>query len=429
MAVDAKSERTGDTDRIAYRITDEYAIVRRDGTPLLYLEWRENGRPVRRSTRCADLEQAKQAARRLILEYAQVRDTPPADAGIADVVERYYLRHGQHLASAETAKRASDVWAEFFGQDTVDTLLPPRQRAFLKWMIVNKGWTESYARRVLGVGKAALNLAWEDQEITRVPFVRLPAIGAGYPHYAKREQLVRFLNQDMPDHVFTYCMIRLNTGCRGDATLDLQPFQVDTHMGLINLNPAGRTQTKKFRPIVPLTDFLAAYLGKLPRASHYVNWHGEQIESVRTTWRKLRQSAGLPAWFVPKVIRHTVGTELRRRGVKGWDVSGQMGHKKGESSPTTENYAKFDPEYLAGAKRALDDWMLELSAEVPRMRDASAMTVAVSAPAELPMPADASAMPLQTGPSDITSTETPDTPRFKVVGGTGFEPVTPTMSR
>lgn len=37
-----------------------------------------------------------------------------------------------------------------------------------------------------------------------------------------------------------------------------------------------------------------------------------------------------------------------------WDVSGQLGHAKGESAPTTENYAKFDPDYLAKAKSAFE---------------------------------------------------------------------------
>lgn len=36
--------------RIVYRITDEYAIVARKGTANLYLEWREGGQKVGRST-------------------------------------------------------------------------------------------------------------------------------------------------------------------------------------------------------------------------------------------------------------------------------------------------------------------------------------------------------------------------------------------
>ncbi|MGH8027220.1 MAG: tyrosine-type recombinase/integrase [Pseudoxanthomonas sp.] len=376
---------------------------------MLYLEWRENGKPVRTSTRCRELEPAKRKARELILEFATVRDTAPEDAPIASVLDRYYLRHGRKLASAETAKRAIDIWKAFFPTEVIADLQSDRQRAFLAKMLED-GLSIGYARRVLGVGKAAFNLAWQDNEIRQVPFIRLPPIGSGYPHYARFEQLVAFLNTPMPDHLFTYTMIRLNTGARGDATRDLQPFQIDWHTGLIELNPPGRQQTKKFRPVVPLTKFLQEYLTRLPATEFYVMWHGKWVKSVRTTWNAVRVDAGLPTWFSAKILRHTVGTELRRRGVPGWDVSGQLGHKKGESAPTTENYAKFDPDYLAKAKNAFDDWMVELAAKVPRMRDATAMTPAV-------------------GPLPEEGTETLAVTGFPVVGGTGFEPVTPTMSR
>ena len=205
-------------------------------------------------------------------------------------------------------------------------------------------------------------------------------------------------------------MIRLNTGCRGDAARDLQPFQIDWDAGLVMLNPAGRQQTKKFRPIVPLTDYLRGYLKGLGSVTRYVAWHGEKIDSIKTTWRSVRQAAELPTTFYPKILRHTVGTELRRRGVPGWDVSGQLGHKKGESAGTTENYAKFDPAYMARAKEALDQWMQELAADVPRMRDNTAMTQPLTA-------------------ESITSSEGEEPRGLRVVGGTGFEPVTPTMSR
>ena len=395
--------------RIVFRITDEYALVRRARSPFLQLEWRAGGKPVRRSTGCADLEDAKPRARELILELAEVKQVAPAAAAVIDVLDRHYLRHASKLASADTYKASYKLWGLFFGDDSVADLSAQRQREFKAWL-EDRGFSDNYVRRVIGDGKAAINHAWQEGEIQQVPFIKLPPIAAGYPHWARFEQLVKFLNTPMPEHVFTYCMIRLNTGCRGDAARDLQPFQLDWDAGLIQLNPPGRRQTKKFRPVVPLTDFLRGYLTRLGEVDRYVHWHGEWIESIKTTWRGVRKEAGVPAWFTPRVLRHTVGTELRRRGVPGWDVSGQLGHKKGESAGTTENYAKFDPAYMARAKEAFEAWMRELAAEVPRMRDDTAMTRACDV-----------------SPSD--STKSPAKPVLRVVGGTGFEPVTPTMSR
>ena len=398
------------SSRVVYRITDEYALVRRTRSPYLQLEWREKGKPVRRSTGSAGLEEAKRRARELILELAEVTQVAPAAAAIIDVLDRHYLRHASRLASRATYKNCYKLWGEFFGDDTVAGLTPNRQREFKVWLEA-RGLSDGYVRRVIGDGKAAINHAWQEGEIQQVPFIKLPPIAAGYPHWARRDQLVKLLNSpSMPEHVFTFCMIRLNTGCRGDAARDLQPFQIDWDAGLIQLNPPGRRQTKKYRPIVPLTDFLRDYLRRLGHVDRYVHWHGRRVESLKTTWRAVRKAADLPAWFTPRVLRHTVGTELRRRGVPGWDVSGQLGHKKGESAGTTENYAKFDPAFMARAKDAFDAWMEELSAEVPRMRDNTAMTRAREVMPESPP-------------------KTPKKPALTVVGGTGFEPVTPTMSR
>ena len=72
-----------------------------------------------------------------------------------------------------------------------------------------------------------------------MPFIELPPEGEAFPHRASRAQLVALLNSAMPPHIWTYCLIRLNTGCRGDAALDLQPEQVDFDIGMIRLNPPG----------------------------------------------------------------------------------------------------------------------------------------------------------------------------------------------
>ena len=142
----------------------------------------------------------------------------------------------------------------------------------------------------------------------------MPTIGEPYPQMATKQQLASFLNAIPEDsHIWIYCMICLNTGCRDDATKDLQPFQIDWQAGLIRLDPEDRQPTKKYRPVVPLTSYLNAILRDI-KADCYVNWHGAKIASIKTTWRKIARKAGLPTWFSPKVLRHTVASELRRRG-------------------------------------------------------------------------------------------------------------------
>ena len=391
--------------RIVYRITDEYAIVERKGSANLYLEWREKGQKVGRSTGCSSLDDAKRRARDLILELAEIKDAEPAETPLMAILDRYYLQRGTKLESKSTAKRVRELWREHWGEAaTVADLSVQRQEAFIAWLR-SKGYSDGYVRRVVGYGRTATNWAWKRGEVRQVPFIELPQGGEAFPHKATRAQLVALLNAPLPAHVWTYVLIRLNTGCRGDAALDLQPFQIDWEDHSIRLNPAGRRQTKKRRPVVPLTRTLERHLKTLSGVTYYAGWNGEQTDSIKTTWRKIRANAKLPTWFAPKVLRHTVASELRRRGVPAWDVAGLMGHA-GEST-TTAGYAKFDG---AKVRKALDAWMVDLAKDVPALRGVT------SGSSRRPRP----------------SKETPkaqENQRLKVVGGTGFEPVTPTMSR
>ena len=396
--------------RIVYRITDEYAIVARKGTANLYLEWRERGQKVSRATGCSSLDDAKRRARELILQIADIRDAEPADMTIMTALDRYWLQRGQSLPSRDMAKRAIALWREYWGEaKTIADLTVGAQEDFVAWLR-GKDLADGYVRRVVGVGQTALNRAWKRGEVRQVPFIQLPQGGEAFPHRASRAQLVKLLNATMPEHVWTYILIRLCTGCRGDAARDLQPFQVEWGDKLVRLNPAGRRQTKKYRPVVPLTRALAAHLKTITGKAHYVNWHGQPVKSIKTTWRKIRKEAGLPAWFAPKVLRHTVASELRKRGVPGWEVSGLIGHKKGEAAATTGGYAKFDPAYMGKARKALDAWIADLAKDVPRLRGVSPGSV-------------------KARNRNGAKPESRAAAGLLLVGGTRIELVTPTMSR
>jgi len=49
---------------------------------------------------------------------------------------------------------------------------------------------------------------------------------------------------------------------------------------------------------------------------------------------------------------------MRKRGVPVWEVAGFLGHSSGYK--TTERYAKFGPDHLAGAARAIDAYFADL---------------------------------------------------------------------
>lgn len=196
-------------------------------------------------------------------------------------------------------------------------------------------------------------------------------------------------------------MVELELGVKVPVWLLDHAQRIELYM---RLNPPGRRQTKKYRATVPLVPMLERHLAGIAEP-FFVHWQGRQVASIKTTWRKVVRAAGLPA-FPPKVLRHTVATELRRRGVPAWEVSGLLGHR---TAGTTEIYAKFDPDYLGRAREALEAFLGDLARDVPWLGASAGPVVATGLPSV---------------PPEIRAVA-----GFQVVGGTGFEPVTPTMSR
>jgi len=171
-----------------------------------------------------------------------------------------------------------------------------------------------------------------------------------------------------------YVVLAINTLARPEALLELRRGQIDVERRLLHLNPVGRTQTKKYRPTLPISNTLLPWLS-LER-DYQVQWKKDQarpINSIKMSWRKLRAESGLDREVVPYAIRHTIATELRRRGVPEWECQGFMGHRSGG---VTERYAKFQPDHLGAAVKAIDAYCVELSviADTPIVLDAVPFT-------------------------------------------------------
>lgn len=160
----------------------------------------------------------------------------------------------------------------------------------------------------------------------------------------------------------------------GSATLDLNPF--------------GRAQTNKYRPTIPvmpvLAEWLSAELAKYQRldrdqrkgAGFLVNYYGRSVLDVDTSWATMLRNLKLPSGreWKPYLLRHSLATILRNRGVAKWDLEGFMGHDAGS---TTEVYAigRFDT-----VRRALEDILGEIETRAPGALRRTCAEVALSGP-------------------------------------------------
>jgi integrase len=299
----------------------------------------------------------------------------PADVPVPVILKRYYERHARHTPSADMAALAIAKLETFFSDDDISALTLDRQREF-EADLQAKGHSDGYVGRIQTVLKAALNRAYRNQELAAAPFVRVLPAGQRTRVLAPVEAAALF-NATPPEHLLVYLLVMFNTMARPEAALELQPFQIDLERRLVDTNPPGRRQTRKYRATVPITDTLLPWLQARMKQRYIVQWHDEQsapLSSLKTTWRRLRNDAerllreadpghGGLAGVVPKTIQHTMATELRRRGVPRWEVDGMLGHS---TAGTTDIYAKFAPDYLGKAAAAIDDYMNELQPLVKR---------------------------------------------------------------
>lgn len=170
---------------------------------------------------------------------------------------------------------------------------------------------------------------------------------------------------------FRYVIAALNTIARPEAITDLSvKLQVNFDRGLIELNPPGRPQNKKQRPVIRLTDNFRGWLLYWNRDKPIV-YYGEPVTAVNVkTLQSAAKRAGVTDWqkFNRYTLRHYMATRIKR--VKGistdreeraeWIGHGDIEHRQ------TRWYETMDPEYLDNVRRAIDAVMLQLHAMTKR---------------------------------------------------------------
>lgn len=336
----------------------DYWLTQRQGRPSWYRTWFDaEARQTRRSSLgTADLREAQIRLAEWVAGNARMRDEPVEETLLETVLLRYWERHARHVASARSQRHSLSYWSEFFPGVMITELTIERQEQFVAWLR-SRGLSSSMIKKIVGVAKWALNFAYRRQEITAPPHII--AVREKRPPMRRLsiDEVRRLIGAIDTPHVKMFVMLALNTLSRPGALLELTRFQCDLDARVIYLNPHGREQTKKRRPIVPITGTLFPYIEPAP-AGPLVQFRGKQVKSIRTSWQKAVSAAGLGTDVVPMTLRRTMARELRRRGVQPWDVAGIMGHSMEER--TTEIYAEYDPGYLETAVCAIDEYMTEV---------------------------------------------------------------------
>lgn len=341
----------------------DYWINAIDGRPGLYYFWYEpgTGRVCRARLREQDLEAAKVELAGIVLGGKGTKK-----AFLSIVLENYYTQRSDKLPSKYVARSAGRIALAHFGAKArVSKLTPEAQREF----ILHCAQTLDHAPTTIARNMTVIATALAFAGIADVPVIyRIGEVRAAIPKpkaeartfMPSDDELARFVASiDGPLH--RAVLVMMNTLCRPEAATDLAPGQRDREAGLLSLNPDGRAQTKKFRPVIRATDCLSGWLEAWEPCERYAGI--KSYGDLQEAFQEARDAAKLPE-LVPYSIRHKMTTVLRRSSVPEDQVSLMLGHKRPQFR-TTAGYGEFDPSYLKEACAAVDAYMIRLQRLAP----------------------------------------------------------------
>lgn len=161
-------------------------------------------------------------------------------------------------------------------------------------------------------------------------------------------------------HLARFILIGLYTGTRAGAIASASPYRdlghsfVDLDQGIFYRLAIGRRASKKRQSPAPIPPRLLTHMRRWVRrgviTSHFVEWQGAPVKSVKTAFNHAVKLAGLWGRVTPHTLRHTAATWLMQRGVPIWQAAGYLGMS---AAMIERTYGHHHPDYMRGAAQAI----------------------------------------------------------------------------
>lgn len=211
------------------------------------------------------------------------------------------------------------------------------------------GISDGTIHRELGMLRAAIR--WHNPNTSAI--VELPRKPDPKDRYLTRDEYAMLLKAAVSPHMRLFIILALSTAARAGALLDMTWDQVDFERGLVRLSKGKETRLKG-RATVPMTAFAREALQKSYEAretNHVIEWAGEPVKAIKKGFYRAVKRAGLEG-VTPHVLRHTAAVWMAEAGTPMSEIAQYLGHR---TTTTTERvYARYSPEYLKGAAKALE---------------------------------------------------------------------------
>jgi integrase len=248
------------------------------------------------------------------------------------------------------------------------------------------------------LGHLRMVLRWAEKRrlIERASPIERPAAPKRTDRHLTRQECIALIEAATMPHVRLYLILALGTGARNAALLDLTWDRCDLDRDMIDLRNLEITRPHKGRAIVPMNRTVRAALVEAKAGAlseHVVEWAGKRVASVKRGLKSSARVAGIAGSVSPHLLRHSSAVHMAEADIPMEEIAQFLGHE--DINVTRKVYARFSPMHLRKAAAVLEYDDL--------------------------------------GSSNLKSTshlqkKAPDLPEY-LVGATGIEPVTPTMSR
>jgi integrase len=315
----------------------EYSVQRLRGG--FAIVWRDEAGKRRRFTlEAADRPTAEAEAR------GWWKRNTGAAGTVAALVEAYI--DARELAGIASTARQRDAWKAMRSYwAKVDPAKIDDEMA--QDYVRRRARSESTTRYELSMLSVALRWAVKQNLIEKAPDVWRPAAPERSEKHLTPKEFAKWFAEVKAEHARLYVEIALATMARPTAILELTWRQVDWEHGTLNLNPPGRRQTKKRRPIVALDNETMALLKRAyegAQSDFVIERGGKKVASIKKAFQAASQRSGIHV--TPYTLRHTGAVWAAERGTPMSELAQFMGHD--DDRTTQKHYARFSPTYLRG---------------------------------------------------------------------------------
>lgn len=272
-----------------------------------------------------------------------------AASTVGGIVEAYI--EARELAGIASTARQRDAWKAmkgFWGRVDPAKIDEEMAREYVR----RRDRSQSTTRYELTMLSVAMRWAVKNGLLEKAPAIWRPEAPERRERHLSIQEFAKWFKGVKAPHARLYVELALATIARPTAILELTWRQVDWEHGTINLNPPGRRQTKKRRPIVALDEEMLAMLEEAHRGAqsdYIIERGGKRVANIKKAFQAASARTGVHV--TPYTLRHTGAVWAAERGTPMAELAQFMGHD--DDATTQKHYARFTPTYLRGVSSNL----------------------------------------------------------------------------